>query len=159
MRKLTPFTGNQIANQSPFSLMDRMMNEMMKDFWAPEVSKDASWAHAIQGVVNVRVNLSETDDAYHVQAELPGLTEKEIKLSLEDGLLTLQGEKSARREEKNDYHLVECSYGSFRRQVHLPKAVDESKVSASFKNGILSIDLPKDKTGANKRKEIPILGQ
>jgi HSP20 family protein len=80
---------------------------------------------------------------------------KDIDISLSDGVLTIKGEKRQEKEEKEaDYHLVERSYGSFARSVQLPREVQSDKISASYKNGILKITLPKSEEA--KKKEIKI---
>src|SRR5262249_3670101 len=91
-----------------------------------------------------KVDISETDDSVHVAAELPGLEEKDINVTLSHGNLLIQGEKRADKEEKDkNFHRIERSYGSFHRLVPLPAQVDDTKVEASFQNGVLNIVLPK----------------
>jgi HSP20 family protein len=80
---------------------------------------------------------------------------KDIDISLSDGLLTIKGEKKQEREEKEEnYHLVERSYGAFTRSIRLPKEVQSDKISASYKNGVLKVTLPKSEEA--KKKEIKI---
>jgi len=92
------------------------------------------------------VDLAEADDKFVVHAELPGLTEEDIELSVMDDVLTISGEKKAEEQsaddEKNYYH-VERRYGSFRRDIHLPAPVDIDKVTAGCTNGVLTVTLPK----------------
>ena len=86
---------------------------------------------------------------------MPGLDPKDIDISLSDGLLTIKGEKKQEREEKEEnYHLVERSYGSFARSVRLPGETQSDKISASYKNGVLKVTLPKSEEA--KKKEIKI---
>jgi HSP20 family protein len=90
-----------------------------------------------------------------VKAEVPGMDAKDIQLSLQGEMLTVRGEKKQEKEEKDErYHRVERSYGSFMRSIRLPVAVDASKVTATFKNGLLTVTLPK--TPASKGTMIPI---
>jgi HSP20 family protein len=90
-----------------------------------------------------------------VKAEVPGMEPKDIDISLSDGVLTIKGEKKQEKEEKEaDYHLVERSYGAFTRLVRLPKEVQSEKISASYKDGILKVTLPKSEEA--KKKEIKI---
>ena len=103
------------------------------------------------------LDVSETKDAVMVKAEVPGMDPKEIQLSLEDQLLTLKGEKKQEKEEKDEkehYYRSERSYGAFVRTVRLPATVDGSKVTATFKNGLLKVTLPKAATA--KGTTIPI---
>jgi HSP20 family protein len=90
-----------------------------------------------------------------VKAEIPGMDPKEIQLSLQDQVLTLKGEKKQEKEEKDEhYYRAERSYGTFVRAVRLPTPVDGSKVAATFKNGLLTVTLPKAPTA--KGTTIPI---
>jgi len=101
------------------------------------------------------LDVAETKNELVVKAEVPGMDPKDIDISLSDGVLTIKGEKRQEKEEKEaDYHVVERSYGSFLRSVQLPKEVQSDKISASYKNGILKITLPKSEEA--KKKEIKI---
>ena len=91
-----------------------------------------------------RMDVKETDKEIIIEAELPGLEEKDVSLTLQNGILTVQGEKKIEYdEEKENYHMMERSYGSFQRSLRLPDTVDEDKVEARFENGILRVTLPK----------------
>jgi HSP20 family protein len=101
------------------------------------------------------LDISETKDAVVVKAEVPGMEAKDIQLSLHEQILTLKGEKKQEKEEKDEhYYRVERSYGAFARTVRLPATVDGSKVTAAFKNGLLTVTLPK--APAAKGTTIPI---
>jgi len=101
------------------------------------------------------IDLSETNNDIIMKAELPGIDPKDIDISLTNDLLTIKGEKKQEKEEKEeDYHLIERSYGSFIRSIRLPKDVQSDKISASYKNGILKVILPKSEEA--KKKEIKI---
>lgn len=109
------------------------------------------------GDLNPSVDQSEDDKAYHVKAELPGMDESDVDVSFADGLLTISGEKKQEKEEKDkDYYRSERSFGAFRRVLSFPGAVDESKIHASFKKGVLSVDLPKTKEAQKKARKIPV---
>jgi HSP20 family protein len=103
-----------------------------------------------------RVDVVEGDKEITVSAELPGMDETEIDLSLSHGVLTISGEKQGEKEDKGrNYYRMERSYGSFQRSVPLPSEVDEDKAKATFKKGVLTITLPKT-AQAQARKRIPI---
>jgi HSP20 family protein len=104
------------------------------------------------------VEVTENEKDLKITAELPGLAEKDIEVTFENDVLTISGEKKEEREEKNDrqYHMVERTYGSFRRSFTLPSNVDASKVVAEFKNGVLSIQLPKMAEEKAAKTRIPI---
>lgn len=89
-----------------------------------------------------RIELSETDKDIRVTAELPGMDEKDVDLTVEDGVLTLRGEKKAETEDK-DRGYSERSYGRFERRIHLPKGVELDQTKANFRNGVLSVTLPR----------------
>lgn len=109
------------------------------------------------GALAPKVDVAETDDAYHIEAELPGLDEKDVSVTLSDGILTIKGEKKAEREEKKkDYYLSERSYGTMQRSFQLPDGVDADKITAEFKKGVLSIALPKSKEAKAKERKIAI---
>ena len=101
------------------------------------------------------LDISDTKNELVVKAEVPGMDAKDIDISLSDGMLTIKGEKKQEKEEKEtNYHLIERSYGSFLRSVNLPGEVQGDKISASYKDGILKITLPKSEEA--KKKEIKI---
>ena len=90
------------------------------------------------------MDISENEKEVKVSAELPGLGPDDIEVSITQGRLTIKGKKEFEDEErKEDYHRIERSYGSFQRTVYLPVNVDESKVEATFKDGILQLVIPK----------------
>ncbi|MEQ9330829.1 Hsp20/alpha crystallin family protein [Thalassobaculum sp.] len=105
-----------------------------------------------------QVDVREDDNAISVTAELPGLTEKDVEVTLEDGVLTLKGEK---REEKTDADakLTERRYGRFMRSFRLPDGIDEDKVTASVDHGVLHISVPKNPNAAPKARRVPIGGK
>lgn len=104
-----------------------------------------------------RVDVSESDDAYDIAVELPGMTEKDIELTLSDDSLTVKGEKKEEREEKKkNYHVRECSYGSFQRTFRVPSGVDHNKVKAAYSKGVLNISLPKTEVAKNSKRSIQV---
>ena len=101
------------------------------------------------------MDVSETDKAIEITAELPGLEQKDVELNLTDNLLTIRGEKKNEREEKNkDYHLVERSFGSFARSVELPAGVKAEDISAEISKGVLKVTVRKPTPKQSKQIEI-----
>lgn len=95
-------------------------------------------------VARPATDISEHDDAYEISLELPGMEEKDIQVKLERGVLTVTGEKREETsEKKKDYHLTERRFGSFQRSFALPDTVESGKIEASFKQGVLTVTLPK----------------
>jgi HSP20 family protein len=103
------------------------------------------------------VDVSETDGEYQIKAEIPDVKKEDVKVTLEDGVLTIQGERKHEKEEKGrKYHRVERSYGSFARSFTLPDLVDEENVKAEFKDGVLSLQLPKSEKAKPKAIEVKV---
>jgi HSP20 family protein len=99
-----------------------------------------------------QLDLSETDKDVLIKAELPGIDPKEVDISINGNQLSIRGEKKLEHEEKkSNYHYVERQYGSFSRSVNLPCAVLQDKVDANYKDGVLTITLPKDAAHQPKR--------
>ena len=142
---LMPWTGFGSLKQDMDRLFDRMAANKWDDFpmlgdWCPSM------------------DISETKDNLLVKVEVPGMDQKDIRISLQENLLTIKGEKKQEKEQKDErYHRIERSYGAFTRSARLPVGVDANKVSAAFKNGLLTVTLPK--TPAAKGTTIPIKGE
>lgn len=139
----------------PFSYLRNQINRVFDDFWGE------SWLEPRRemGVAGFwpQVDVTETDKEIKVCAEIPGVNPKDIDVSVEDGTLTIKGEKKYDREEneKGQYRM-ERSYGAFERTIALPGEVDESKAKAEFKKGVLKLTLPKRPGAAPRRKKIPV---
>jgi HSP20 family protein len=112
-----------------------------------------------ESVFSPKVDITENGQNYQINAELPGLTEKEIKVSLENNTLSISAEKSEEnsKEEKDMNYIVrERSYGSFQRSIKLPQNIDGNQVKAEFKNGVLSIEIPKAAKEETKKIAIKV---
>jgi HSP20 family protein len=108
-----------------------------------------------------KIDVSEGKDAVEITAELPGCAEKDIDVSLSEGILTIRGEKKTERDETDkdkNWHMVERSYGSFSRSIPLPFSPDSAKVEARFEKGVLRVKLPKPAEVAKKEKKIEVRG-
>ena len=111
--------------------------------------------NASDSVWSPSVDISETENQYEVKAEIPGLKKEDIKLSVEDNVLTLSGERKYENEtEKKNYHRIERAYGKFERSFRLPREVDAGNIKANYKNGVLTVHIPK--VEAVKPKEIAV---
>ncbi len=129
------------------------MDRMLDRFFGPglleemEVTTPTVWSP--------NVDIAETNDAFIVTAELPGLNKKDIHVTYKDGVLTIEGERKREKEEKEvNFYRVERYYGKFCRTFHLPAEVREDKIEANYKDGILTVHLPKAEKA--KAKEIDI---
>lgn len=104
-----------------------------------------------------RVDITEDDKEYIVEAELPGMKKDEVKVTIENGVLSISGERKAEKEEKGKkYHRVERSYGSFTRSFTLPDTSSADKISADFKDGMLKIHVPKSEKAQTKPIEVKV---
>ena len=143
----------EISPWRPFRELDRIRREMDR-LWdsfferrPARVEEVSEWFPSL--------DVSETDSEYVVKVEVPGIDPKDIEISLMNNLLTIKGEKKQEKEEKEEnYHLIERSYGSFTRSIRLPSQVQNDKINATYKNGVLKVTLPK--TEEAKKKEIKI---
>ncbi len=144
-------------NESPMMAIQNEMNRLFDNFFADPFDLAPFSARRLAAEFSPRVNVSETDNAVQVTAELPGMEEKDIQISLERDVLLISGEKKSESEESGkNFHRVERSYGAFQRAIPLVSEVQEEKVDATFKNGILTITLPKPASSVKAAKKISI---
>ncbi|MGI9498684.1 MAG: Hsp20/alpha crystallin family protein [Geminicoccaceae bacterium] len=150
-RRKTEMTSTP-AETDPFRTLQRRMDRLFDDF-----AGDYHWPFTNgRGAMTPTIDVSETDKEVKVEAELPGVDEKDIDVTLTDNMLTIKGEKKQEKEEKKDFHLTERSYGSFSRSMALPFDADPAKIKAAFKDGLLTITLPKPPEVKAKVKKIAI---
>lgn len=141
----------------PFYALQRRMDRLFDDFFnnfglARFGPFGESW-----GAFSPRLDLSESEKELRVSAELPGLDENDIQVSLAQNVLTISGEKKEEKEDKGqNYYRMERSYGSFQRSIPLPCEVEGDKVEATFKNGVLTVTLPKTAEAQKRTKKISI---
>ena len=139
------------------SEIDRLFDDFMGDF--------GSWRMRLPRPFDTEqmpsIDVSETDKEIEVKADLPGMDEKDVEVSLANGILTIKGERKAEKEdkdEKKNFHRVERSYGLYRRSIALPSEIDEDKVKASFAKGVLTVTMPKTAKAKAKVRKIDIKG-
>lgn len=133
MTRWTP-TGTFLTTRDPFA---RMLDSVFGEGLYPsEDVSNRTWMPS--------VNIRETEQAFFVEAELPGLTKKDIDITLENNILKLSGERRFEKDTTEEsYHRVERSYGTFLRTFSLPSQVNAESVKATFKDGVLTIEVPK----------------
>jgi HSP20 family protein len=157
-------TGLQVRR--PFESLRREVERLFEDFdrfsWGmpfrhhafgiePFTGREVGWSAA------PAVDIVEKPKAYEITAELPGMDEKNIELKMANGGLTIRGEKQEEKEEKKkDYYLRERHFGSFERSFALPEGVDQDKIEASFKKGVLTVILPKKPEAQKPEKKIEV---
>jgi HSP20 family protein len=136
--------------RSPFLSLRRDIDRLFDDFFhAPMASfgrgSTLQWP---------TVEVSQTDKEIRITAEVPGMNEKDVELLVEDGVLTLRGEKKSESEDR-DRGYSERFYGRFERRIALPSGVDEEKAKAEFRDGVLTVTLPRNRE-AERGRRIPI---
>ena len=143
-----------IVRWDPFrdlNMLQDRMNRLFDDAgrpWRPdEPAATTSWSPS--------VDIFETEGEIVVKAELPGIDRKDIQLNLENNVLSLRGERKFQKETKDDnYHRIERSYGVFSRAFSIPATVDEERIRADYKDGVLKIVLPKKDQAKPKQIKI-----
>lgn len=141
---------------APLTSLQREMNRMFEDFFGHPRRWPASFDEL--GAFIPTLDISQTDDAMEIAAELPGMSDKDIEVTLspDRSYLTIKGEKKLEKEKKEKgYYHSERSYGAFRRTVALPALAKEDAIQATFQNGVLTVQLKKDKAG-NGEKHIKV---
>ena len=160
MQKTRPGTQVEVRREweRPLASFQREMNQLFDNFFGG--SNLSSWTPFERGIDEAftpRVDVSETDREIKVSAELPGLDENDIDVTLTRDTLTIKGEKKEEKEDKGkDYYRMERSYGSFTRSIPLPVEVNTDKVEATFKKGVLQVTLPKTVSAIEKTKKVPV---
>ncbi|MCI0395316.1 MAG: Hsp20/alpha crystallin family protein [Chloroflexi bacterium] len=160
---LVPWRGNRGSNLAvrqeedyPYSLQ-REVNRLFDDFFSGfDLAPSPWWGERTTFLP--RVNVTEREKEIEVTAELPGLSQEDVDISLARDTLTIKGEKKQEEEHKGEnYYRMERSYGQFSRTIPLPEGVvDPNKVEAMFKNGVLTITLPKRKEAQQVSKRITV---
>jgi HSP20 family protein len=124
------------------------INRMFEDIGNP-----FGWVE--QGRVAPAMDVRETEDAYVIEADVPGLKKDDVHIEVADNVLTIKGERTEeQRENRKDYHRVERQFGSFVRSVSIPGGFDAGRVSARFENGVLTVTLPKPEERKPRRIEV-----
>lgn len=145
----------KLAKWDPFREVDEIMDNYNKAMTWPsrqgrELKRfDADWAP--------KVDISETDDRFCIKAEIPGIKQDDVKISIEGHVLSVKGENKQEKEDKGErYHRIERYYGSFSRSFSLPENVDEENVEATFKDGLLILSIPKTEVAKPKSIEVKV---
>lgn len=165
VRDLIPFgrSNNQTPSvyrdveQSPFLSLHREVNRLFDDVFRGFELPSTLGRFSSLGSGWPNVEISDNDKDLRITAEVPGLEEKDIDLLLEDGVLTLRGEKKSETEDK-ERQFSERFYGRFERRIAVGPDIEQDKVNASFKNGVLTVTLPKTERAQSNAKRITING-
>lgn len=145
-----------LTRWDPFRELEDMSTRLNRLFGRSDLARSgqellsqADWSPA--------VDISETPEEYQIKAELPDVKKEDMKVSVEHGVLRISGERKQEKEEKGKkYHRIERTYGSFMRSFQLPDAVDTSKVTAEFKDGMLHVRVPKTEKAQPRQVDVKI---
>ena len=144
-----------IVRWDPFRELEDVSDRLNRMFSRPALPRTNGKETMVVADWVPSVDVSETDGEYQIKAEIPDVKKEDVRVTLEDGVLTIQGERKQEKEEKGKkYHRVERSYGSFTRSFSLPTTVDATRIAATYKNGVLEITVPKAETAKSKKVDI-----
>ncbi|MGD8785190.1 MAG: Hsp20/alpha crystallin family protein [Thioalkalispiraceae bacterium] len=138
-----------LVRYEPWSLLNQLSKELDRSFRGNENSDVATsdWTPA--------VDIKENEDGFVIVADIPGVDPKDIEVHMENGVLSIKGEREAeKKEEKEGYKRVERSYGSFYRRFSMPESADPNKINAKSKNGVLEITIPKQEKEQPRKIEV-----
>ena len=125
--------------------------------WLEPFEMFAKWDSEFGNLFRPAVDLTETDQHYLVKADLPGMKKEDIRVSVENGILAIEGERKSEAETKEkNYHRVERSYGRFVRSFNLGSAVDDARINANYKDGVLEITVPKVEKAKAKTIDVSV---
>lgn len=142
----------RITRYNPLDDLRRMEARFFEPFFrfpfVQEEMQSSAW--------NPPVDVHEEGEKIVVKVEAPGVDEKDLRVTFEDGMLTISGERQFERREERNYHRIERAYGSFTRSFSLPRSIDASRIAASYRNGVLEIEIPKREESRPKQIEINV---
>jgi HSP20 family protein len=142
--------------------IDRLFEDFTRSSWLSPFGRtmfgfEPIWRGEVSWGAAPAVDVVEKEKAYEITAELPGIDEKNIELTVSDGRLSIKGEKLEEKEEKKrGYYLAERRFGSFERAFGIPESVDVDKIEATFTNGVLTVTLPKKAAAQKPEKKITV---
>jgi HSP20 family protein len=146
-----------LVRWDPFRELEEMSDRLNRMFARPETRTSNGKETMIIADWTPPVDISETEGEYQIKAEIPDVRKDDVKVTVEDGVLTIQGRRNQEKEEKGTkYHRIERSYGSFARTFSLPDVIEADKVNAEFKDGVLNLRLPKSEKAKPKAIEVKV---
>lgn len=141
----------------PFYSLQRQMNSLFHDFFTGFDIAPRGFASGASGAFMPSIDVKESDKEFTIRAELPGVEEKDIEVTVTSDAVTIKGEKKEEKEDKGkNYYYMERSYGSFNRVIPLSTETEANKAEAGFKNGVLNITIPKSQSAKAKETKVPI---
>jgi HSP20 family protein len=149
---LTPFRPGSLMGSDPFFALPPEASRFFEEFFRgrmPMVGGEGQES----GLLMPQMNLSETDNEVRITAELPGVADKDVDVTLDDDVLTIRGEKKMeKKEDKENYHVIERSFGRFQRSFRIPHSVNADQVQAHVDKGVLTVILPKNQAQEKTRR-------
>jgi len=137
--------------------MDRLFTDAFRGFGLSPFRSELFTPFPASGLLKPQVDIGASDKDYTITVEVPGVDEKDVKVEIANNTMTIRGEKKQEKEEKEkDFYRIERSYGSFKRVLSLPEDVNQDDVKASFKNGVLTIKMPRKALPKTDVKQIAI---
>lgn len=162
VRRTKKGMGGRYSDLSPVTYFHQEIDRIFDDFFSawPSLGMDRRYEPTMAGgMLKPTLDLSATEKEYAITVEIPGVDEKDVKLELANDTLTIRGEKSQEKEEKDkNYYRMERSYGSFQRVLSLPDDVDQDSIKAKFKNGVLKVTMHRKALPHSDVKRIEVKG-
>lgn len=141
----------------PFRELEDVSNRLNRIFGRSTARAESGQEMLAVADWSPSIDISETDAAYLIKAEIPGVKKEDVKVTIQDGMLTIQGERKMEKEEKGKkFHRVERSYGSFVRSFRIPDNANENSVKAEFKDGMLNVTLAKSAKAKAKSIDVSV---
>jgi HSP20 family protein len=159
-RFLAPYSGRSLRGYDPLLDLHREMNRLFDDMFGFGAGTGSGSGGAMAGYASSpRLDMHESEQELTIEAELPGVDQKDLDVRLDGDILTISGEKRSRREDKqHNAHLSECSYGRFQRSVQLPFRPEGDDVQAEFEGGVLKLRVPKRPEAMQGSRRIEVKG-
>jgi HSP20 family protein len=143
----------------PFYSLQREMNSLFDDFFRGFDITPRGFTAEGFGTFSPSIDVKESEKDFMIRAELPGVDEKDVEVTVTNDTVTIKGEKKEEKEDKGEnYYYMERSYGSFNRVIPLTEEIESDKAEAGFKNGVLNIKIPKSQKAKAKGTKVPIKG-
>ena len=147
----------RLTRWDPFRELEDMSSRLNRVLGRPDLPGSAEEGSMTVADWTPLVDIAETSEEFVIRAELPMVEKKDIKVTAKDGVLSIQGERKHEAESKGKkYHRIERSYGTFLRSFTIPEGVDEAKLMAEYKDGVLSVHLPKSPTAKPRSVEVKV---
>ena len=146
-----------IVKWDPFKELEDVSNRLNRIFGRFPARAESGQEMLAVADWSPSADITETDAAYLIKAEIPGVQKEDVKVTVQDGMLTMQGERKMEKEEKGKkFHRIERSYGSFVRSFRIPDDADENSVKAEFKDGMLNVTLAKSAKAKAKSVNVSV---